>query len=282
MPAYALTLRDRVHDVAPLAGTQEQWLALPEGGERSYLLHRPTAAVLPRSSYPLVVVLHGFGSSPAQQERLSGFSALADQAGFVVAYPRGVGLQWNFDGKNRQDKQDEQFIRAVVADVARQTSIDERRVYLAGLSNGAQMAARLACVATDLLAAVVLVAGNYQPYEDCQRGGVMPTLLFHGTNDRILPYNGRWQQFSPQYWAEQQARRNGCADKPILIFRQAGTTAQAWRECMADVVFYTLGGGGHGWPSLATRPDIDATALSWQFFVQHPPLQALAHQPGRR
>lgn len=265
MPAYALTLRDRPHDVVPLAGTQEQWLSLPEG-ERPYLLHRPAASSLP-SPYPLVLVLHGFDSLPAQQERLSGFSELAEQAGFVVAYPRGIGRQWNFDGK---DKQDEQFIRAVVADVARHTSIDTRRIYLAGLSNGAQMAARLACVATDIFTAVALVAGNYQPYDDCQSGGVMPTLLFHGTNDRVLPYNGRWQQFSPQHWAEQQARRNGCADKPILIFRQAMITAQAWRDCRAEVVFYTLGGGGHDWPVLMASQGIDATALSWQFFVQHP------------
>jgi len=49
----------------------------------------------------------------------------------------------------------------------------------------------------------------------------------------------------------------------------------------AEVVLYTIEGGGHTWPGSAfdanladlmgpTSTDIDATALMWQFFATHP------------
>jgi poly(3-hydroxybutyrate) depolymerase len=43
----------------------------------------------------------------------------------------------------------------------------------------------------------------------------------------------------------------------------------------ADVVFYTIEGGGHGWPGAGsdagvTTSEIDATGVIWDFFAAHP------------
>ena len=47
----------------------------------------------------------------------------------------------------------------------------------------------------------------------------------------------------------------------------------------ADVIFYTVAGGGHSWPGGGKLPkaivghmteDIDASAVMWEFFAQHP------------
>ncbi len=250
--------------------TGSRWVTLSQGGvERRYLLHIPPIA--PHTALPLVVVLHGYGSNPEQQEQLSGFSALADKSGFVVAYPLGTGHkpQWHFMG---HDDKDERFIRAVVVDVGAQVPIDKRRAYVTGISNGAQMTARLACVAPDLFAAFAPVAGNFMDFPDCKKGYTTPAILFHGTNDRILPYSGRFKQFSPQHWAEQRAMQNGCAAKPVIIYRQAEVTAQAWRGCssQAEVIFYTLAGKGHSWPGSTmperiTSQNLNATQVMWDF-----------------
>jgi polyhydroxybutyrate depolymerase len=49
--------------------------------------------------------------------------------------------------------------------------------------------------------------------------------------------------------------------------------------CAADVIFYTIQGGGHTWPggnpipawiAGQTNMDIDATGTLWEFFTKHP------------
>ena len=43
-----------------------------------------------KSPVPLVVLLHGYGSSGKQQETYMNFSAVAEQRGFILAYPDGT------------------------------------------------------------------------------------------------------------------------------------------------------------------------------------------------
>src|SRR4051812_30000520 len=57
------------------------------GVDRSYLLHLPDP--LPNKPLPLVVVLHGGGGSAESALKMTGFDAMADQAGFIVVYPNG-------------------------------------------------------------------------------------------------------------------------------------------------------------------------------------------------
>ena len=92
-------------------------------------------------------------------ERVSGFSRLADREGFTVAYPDGVGGNWN-DGQPdensaawRQGVDDVAFLKAVVGSVGA-----FGKVYLVGYSNGAVMAGR-AAVESDGFAGLGCVRG---------------------------------------------------------------------------------------------------------------------------
>ncbi len=291
--ASAGLLRDRVRDrvMERLSGDQVPRGDLPAEGEalpasrshyvtlqrpegaRRYLLHLPP--VTGDKPLPLIIVLHGYGSNPAQTENLTGFSTLADAEGFAVAYPLGEGRkpQWRFLG---HDHKDEEFILGLIDDVARFIPLDQGRVYVTGISNGAQMSWRLGCVAPQRFAAIAPVAGNYAGYDDCQTSLSLPVILFHGTADRILPYDGRLMQFSPAIWAADRAKQNGCYRSPQLVFQQAEVTAQGWLHCRADasVIFYTLNNKGHSWPGSnmpekITSRTIDATRLIWDFFQLH-------------
>ena len=72
---------------APSSGGLQTMLS---GGEdRQYLLHLPPD--LGDDPLPLVLNLHGFSATARQQEILSGMSALADEAGFIVVYPQALG-----------------------------------------------------------------------------------------------------------------------------------------------------------------------------------------------
>jgi hypothetical protein len=83
---------------------------LPVAGvERELLVHLPPK---PAANMPLVVDFHGAGSNMAQQAVYSGFDAVADKNGFVVATPNGVDApirQWNFLGQD-----DVAFAKAII------------------------------------------------------------------------------------------------------------------------------------------------------------------------
>ena len=64
------------------------------GVSREFVLHVPPQA----SPRPLLLFLHGGTSRADRMGRFTGFNALADEKGFVVAYPQGVDRRWN-DGR---------------------------------------------------------------------------------------------------------------------------------------------------------------------------------------
>jgi polyhydroxybutyrate depolymerase len=78
-----------------------------------------------------------------------------------------------------------------------------------------------------------------------------------------------------------QAARNRCASGPVVSDVNGDVTRRAYAGCAggADVVLYTVHGGGHTWPggeplpewfAGATSSSIDATAELWAFFREHP------------
>jgi polyhydroxybutyrate depolymerase len=67
------------------------------GLKRAYHLHIPSSYRNSMAS-PLVIALHGGGGNGQKMEKLSRLSMLADQDGFIVAYPDAVERHWN-DGR---------------------------------------------------------------------------------------------------------------------------------------------------------------------------------------
>jgi len=214
------------------------------GTERSYLLYVP-ASYDPAAPTPLVLSIHGFASWPANQMEVSQWNELADEHGFILAYPSGTGFpkRWNTSGAAGEGGADDvAFLLALIDALSQQYSIDPQRVYVNGLSNGGGMSNTLACLRPERIAAMGGVAGAYtEPAGGCNPARPVPVIAFHGTADRIVPYTN-------------------CTDN-------------------AEVIFYTVEGGGHNWPGGGRLPesivghmteDIDASAVMWEFFQQHP------------
>lgn len=120
------------------------------GETRRYRLHIPPT-YRPGAALPLVINLHGLNSNAAQQERLSGMSRKADAAGFVAVYPEGLGdpQTWHF-GPEQGGAADLQFLRDLIGRMQQWLGVDPARVYMTGISNGAQMANRAGCELADL------------------------------------------------------------------------------------------------------------------------------------
>jgi polyhydroxybutyrate depolymerase len=260
------------------------------GEVRRYLLYVPPAYD-PNTPVPLVVSIHGFAQWPAHQSSLTAWNDLADEYGFIVVHPSGTGFpkRWRTSGTPGSETDpalDVTFISEIISKLEGAYNIDPARIYVNGLSNGGGMSVRLVCDLPGRIAAFGSVAGAYTfPWSDCASSPPVPAIIFHGTADPIVPFQGGpSRDFDTPFpaipaWVEGLAQRNGCSPDPQEIFASPSVRGIQYADCASDVIFYTITGGGHTWPgghglpkfiTGVTTYEIDATRLMWDFFRGHP------------
>src|SRR6185436_18970196 len=126
------------------------------GVERTYLLHVP-ARYDPARPTALVLSFHGAGLWGVAQRDLSLWDEVADDEGFIVAYPSGLGGRglrvWHGDAGNRNAR-DNRFVSDLIDTLRARFNIDPTRIYANGLSNGGGMSFGLSCALSDRIAAV--------------------------------------------------------------------------------------------------------------------------------
>lgn len=173
-----------------------------EGVLRSYILYRPPLPCSSRDTgkLPLMIVLHGGLGNAESIQRRSGMDAVADTGFFLVAYPNGTGLPatpelrtWNAGGccgpAARQKVNDVLFIERVIEDAVSRFNADATRIYIAGLSNGAMLAYRLACEIPRKIAAIIPVAGTLAVGSG-DGAREVAVLHIHGDRDDNVPFHG--------------------------------------------------------------------------------------------
>ena len=82
------------------------------------------------------------------------------------------------------------FLKLLVETITSELSIDSQRFYVTGFSNGAMMTHRIACEASELFAAVVLIGGRVEPGFECMPVNKRPLLQINGGRDRAAPHDG--------------------------------------------------------------------------------------------
>jgi polyhydroxybutyrate depolymerase len=247
------------------------------GESRSYILHVPPVHMRQEPT-ALVLGFHGNNGYANHFEEYSGFSSLADRAGFIVAYPQGAGEHPSWEAWH--GGKDVQFVNDLIDKLIMACKIDPTQVYATGHSLGGGMANRLACDLAERIAAIGPVSGAYQDIMHCSPSQPVAVVSMHGTGDAVIFYNGFGVNgSSPQVyfavgtpipqWASAWAERNGCGLKASTFFQEDPVSGQRWNGCRAgaDVILYTIRDGDHGWPS----PDagFDVAQTIWDFFRQH-------------
>jgi polyhydroxybutyrate depolymerase len=264
---------------------------------RTIVVHLPTGYPGAEPA-PLVLDLHGSGSTAAQQERFGAMDATADSHGFVVAYPQaaiadGSGFDWNVPGAPltggrrvpRGAADDVAFLEQLVRVLEQRYCVDASRVYATGFSGGARMVSQLACDAPRVFAAVAAVSGLRAP-SPCAARPPVPIVAFHGTADPVDPFAGHGQP----YWtysvpaaAAAWAKREGCASAETVSHLPRGVTLTSYGRCRGGsaVELYAITGEGHEWPGGPHLPRrytvllgpqsnaIDADQTMWSFFAKH-------------
>lgn len=248
--------------------------------DRTYSLYVP-ATVKP--GQPLVIALHGtFGNGEAMRHDTDfAFEKLANQHGFVVAYPDAVQTAWN-DCRTKnltfaraQKVDDVSFLRDVIRTAVAHYGSDPARVFLFGFSGGAHMAYRMAWEAPEDVAAVAAVGGNLPPADgvSCRSSGKTPRMLMiKGKSDSGDPFEGgphgiSGSVISAHASAATFATQNGLADPPSQADLSPTVKFTAWPpNGRALVGLYALEGIGHMVP-VGWRDKVDGPALAWKFFT---------------
>jgi polyhydroxybutyrate depolymerase len=266
-----------------------------DGIGREYLLFPAS------SGSPLVLFLHGTGATAGWADEETGWSRLAAAEGFALALPEALRpdlhsppkfltnpQRWNdgypspVAGQPRPD--DVAFLISIIEDVAGRAHIDRRRVFVAGFSNGAAMAFRLAAEAADRIAAVAPVAG-YCWVAEPEPVRPVPTLYVIGAADPLVPLRGGDVR-SP--WQHRYVRRPPVAESLERWARALGSVAAPQTESETSglrldtypgpVPFQvvTIESLGHHWPggkgglnhriAGPTNSAVDGTRLVWDFF----------------
>jgi polyhydroxybutyrate depolymerase len=276
------------HDGTPDAGTPYE--PAPLIRERPYIAYVPVN-YLPGTPAPLLVMFHGMGSTAEAHEAWLHLSALADEKTFLYAYPRGTvdvtGKRF-WEGTDAccdiwdSKVDDVAYASAVIDDMEARYSVDPRRIYLFGHSNGGYMVHRLACDIGPRLAGVVSLAGlTYKDAAKCKTTSRLAVLQIHGDADENMNYNGGsvgapWMAPYPSahetvaLWGA----KNGCGALAStgqtldLDSKLAGaeTTVERYGGCTAGAVeLWTIRGGRHQ-PALNPR----WYEPVWAFLSAHP------------
>ena len=273
------------------------------GVTRSYLLHVPTN--FQRNSGALVIVLHGSGGNGQGMEIGTGFSSLADQQGFAVAYPDGLfeanGGQTNWAYFFNDFTDDVTFLRQLIIAIQSRIQTDPKKTYVTGLSSGALMSHRAGVQLSDVIAAIGPVEGSLSNNLTGTASSLVPqalgpvsVIVLHGDQDTSLPYCGApaiaSQEQTFNYWRGPSANNCGSSDTATpLCDSQGAITSISEKDSTncagnSEVKFYKLIGGIHTWYTVtmnvpgqipfnpafnSTTGNTTATVL-WTFFAAHP------------
>lgn len=272
--------------VEPMRPVQSPHAPLPVRGDPVVVLPRDDAGSNTASTThgaPLILVLHGYGSTGAGHLGFFGLPSVLTE-GAVVVSPQGLVNReshaqfWNAVPSCCDFEQtgvdDVAYLRGLIGQMIATYHVDPTRISVVGHSNGGALALRMACEAPDLVQRVVAVAPAFFPSAaQCQMGaqgrpvGPVAVAVFHGTHDHVVPFEGgplrkihsqatRVPSLGARAIVGLFAERNGCSgssEAPHLDLDGRATSEGDVREtshthysgCKADVELYAMDGVGH-------------------------------------
>jgi polyhydroxybutyrate depolymerase len=174
------------------------------GGDRPVTVEVPSN-YKPGTPAPLLIMLHGYSVNGVVEEVYLQLAPVADQLGFLYAHPDGTldnppppadqNYFWNatdaccnYYGSTVDDSA---YLDSVIKGIEAAYSVDPKRVYFLGHSNGAFMSYRMACDhASDIAAIVSLEGAMWEDTTKCQPSEPVHVLAIHGDADTEVLYNG--------------------------------------------------------------------------------------------
>lgn len=247
-----------------------------DGLEREYHVFVPDD----KPNKPLVILLHGNRGSHNQvigkklvKSPQKVWLDVAEKHNFIVVIPNGsLGSNkkrgWNdcrSDADGNPELDDVKFISQLLSKVKKHYNHNDKKVYVAGVSNGGQLAMRLAMEIPEKITAFASIVASMPVHSNCKESDIPVSALFmNGTADPILPYEGgqmashrglvKSMEESIDYWL----KRNGISTKPDKIDianinkrDKSNAIKLHYKNGISntEVILYKIINGGHTEPS---------------------------------
>lgn len=197
-PVVAGKAVTREYEFAEAKQRMSYRLYLPEGYYEKLIENKD-------AKFPLIVALHGYGSSPSQIVGYPSFTRYANENQYIIVAPmgfnrtgwygsRGAGGGRGSDPKNLGELSEKDVMN--VLDLTRKEfPIDDNRIYLYGHSMGGGGAIYLGAKYPGIWAAIAPMAPAI-PKVPCNLEDAkhIPVFMVHGDDDRVLPVKSarRW------------------------------------------------------------------------------------------
>lgn len=264
-------------DENPIPTNTERQNLVHDNAIREYFVYVPDAYD-GTSEVPLMLNFHGFGGTAITHMKDADMRPQADANNFILVYPQGTLLDgfphWNSGldtPDNKSDADDFGFIEAVINEVSSKYSIDPKRIYACGFSNGAFFSYALACFHSDKIAAIGSVSGTMveETFNNCFP--VHPTAMIniHGTSDVTVPYEGGEGLTAIDQVLEYWIEFNHTNTTPVTSsYIDNVTTIEQIAYADGDngvaVEHYKVIGGQHEWFDISYE-GVNISQLIWDF-----------------
>ena len=224
------------------------------------------------SAVPLVITMHGGGQSAWHQFYTTSWIEVAEKNNVIIVSPNAPKDQlWQApEGERATDENlyEVRFLKALLIEIKNKYKIDEKKIYMQGLSLGDQMTLHFARLYGDMLAGIACCAGPIAPECLFDKAGKpreckvsMPVYQYRGEFDRLMFKAGpscrtRYDlnRANLLFWQ----KRNGSTGIPE-IFLEGEDNIAIYRDGEADIVYHDVYQYGHG-------QTLDSAEFIWNRF----------------
>lgn len=140
---------------------------------------------------PLILWLHGAGGSGQVSDTLG---SLADEFGYIVLAPDS--REWTWGAILGRWEPDLEFIQKALQQTASRYTIDRRRIFVGGFSDGASFSLSLGISYGDVFQRVY--AGSPGVMQPIEVNGKPPIFISHGTADQTMPIDDTSRKIVPR------------------------------------------------------------------------------------
>ena len=236
---------------------------------RKYRLYVPNNV---KENTALVFCLHGTGGSSDNKQ--PSFDAIANTDGIIVVYGHGENVTFPFFGNaslpgwnsTGEWSNDCDYLLAVIEDVASKYSIDRKRIYCCGFSNGGMMTYTVANLLADKFAAFASISGYPINEFHLHHTGYRPVpfLHIHGKSDDFVKYS-----LVPNI-IYNMVGRNGANPAPQVTTKSGKYKKSVFEatEGGFPVVYYEIDGMGHS-PETSNTEEGNSSKTMWNFMKQY-------------